>query len=90
MYQVRLKESSDETPQIQSDSILNKFPKVFPNNLLGVPPDRPIDFGINVLQDTSLLSILPYKLISAKLKELKDKLKDLLDKGFIQSRVSFW
>ncbi|KAH0654435.1 hypothetical protein KY290_032963 [Solanum tuberosum] len=67
-----------------------KFLEVFADDLPGVPPEREIDFGIDILPDTRPISIPPYKMTRAELKELKEQLKDLLDKGFIRPSVSPW
>ncbi|XP_075079999.1 uncharacterized protein LOC142165320 [Nicotiana tabacum] len=53
-----------------------------------IPPNRDIDFGIDVLPDTQLISIPPYRMAPAELRELKEQLKDLLEKGFIRPSVS--
>ena len=47
--------------------------------IFSIPPKWEIDFGINLLPDTNPISIPPYRMASAKFKELKDQLKDLLD-----------
>ena len=47
-------------------------------------------FGIVLLQDTQPISIPSYRMAPAELMELKEKLKDLLDKGFIRPCVSPW
>ncbi|XP_070039422.1 uncharacterized protein [Nicotiana tomentosiformis] len=60
--------------------IINEFPKVFPDDLHGVPPDREIDFGIDLLPGTKPISVPPYRMAPAELKELKVILKDLLYK----------
>ncbi|KAH0689164.1 hypothetical protein KY289_016522 [Solanum tuberosum] len=72
---------------IQSVPVVKEFPEVFPGDLLGVPPEGEIDFGIDLLLDTRPISILTYRMA---LVELKDQLKDLLDKGFILPSVSPW
>ncbi|KAH0728110.1 hypothetical protein KY284_003975 [Solanum tuberosum] len=77
-----------ETPSLESVSIVNEFPKVFPNDLPGIPPEQEIDFSIDLLPDTQPISILPYRITLAELKELKGQLNDLLDKGFIRSSIS--
>ncbi|WMV50937.1 hypothetical protein MTR67_044322 [Solanum verrucosum] len=66
------------------------FPEVFPEDLPGVPPEREIDFGIDLLPDTQPISIPPYRMAPAELKELKEQLKDFLDKGFIRPSISPW
>ena len=57
---VRVKNSSFETPTIESVPIVNKFPEVFPENAPEVPLEREIDFGIYLLPDTQPISIPPY------------------------------
>ena len=44
---------------------------VFPDDLPGIPPEREIDFGIDLLTDIQPISIPPYRMASAELKELK-------------------
>lgn len=68
--------------------MVNNFLEVFPDILPGVPPVRDIEFGIDLILDTSQVSIPFYRIAPAELKELKEQLKDLLDKGFIRSSVS--
>ena len=68
---VRVKDSSLETPTLESVLVVCEFPKIFPKDLPGVPSEREIDFGIDFLQDTQPISILPYRMALAELKELK-------------------
>ncbi|KAF3663435.1 hypothetical protein FXO37_11993 [Capsicum annuum] len=56
--------------------------------LPGIPPNREINFGIDLLSDTRPIFIPPYRMAPAELKKLKEQLNDLLDKGFI--RLSFF
>ncbi|KAH0671258.1 hypothetical protein KY285_025475 [Solanum tuberosum] len=87
---VRVKDSSCESPTLESVPVVSEFPKVFREDLPGVPPEREIDFGIDLLPDTQPISIPPYRMAPAELKELKEQLKDLLDKGFIRPSISPW
>ncbi|WMV09062.1 hypothetical protein MTR67_002447 [Solanum verrucosum] len=64
--------------------------EVFPDDLPGIPPEREIDFGIDLLLDRQPIDIPPYRMDLVELKELKEKLKDLLDKGFIRPSISPW
>ena len=50
--------------------------------------EREVDFYIDILQYTQHTSILPYRMNPSELKELKEQLKDFLDKGFIQPTIS--
>ncbi|WMV49639.1 hypothetical protein MTR67_043024, partial [Solanum verrucosum] len=79
-----------ETPTLESVLIINKFRKLFPDDLLDIPPEREIDFGIDLFPNMYFISIPPYNMAPPELKELKDQLKDLMDKGFIRSRILLW
>lgn len=67
---------------------MNKFPKDFLDDLSSVPPDGKIVFGIDLDFDTHLIFIPLYGMALAELKELKEQLKDVLDKRFIHPNVS--
>ena len=51
--------------------MVDKFPDVFPNKLLGFPPDREIEFSINLVPRVQPISILPYRMAPAELTELQ-------------------
>ena len=67
-----------------------EFPDFFSKDLLGLPPDKELEFGIKVLPDSTPISIPSYKMAPKELKELKTQLQNLVDKGFIRSSVSSW
>ncbi|KAH0670724.1 hypothetical protein KY285_025700 [Solanum tuberosum] len=87
---VRVMDVESETPSLESVPVVNEFPKVFPNDLPDIPPEREIDFGIDLLPDTQPISIPLYRMALTELKELKEQLRDLLDKGFIRLSISHW
>jgi len=73
-----------------NEDVVSEFSEVFPTNIPGLPPDRDIDFCIDVERGTRPISIPPYRMAPAELKELKEKLQDLLSKGFIRPSVFSW
>ena len=75
---------------LESIPVVSEFSEVFPTDLPGLPPDRDIDFCIDVEPGTRPISIPPYRMAPAELKELKEQLQDLLSKGFIRPSVSPW
>ncbi|XP_070054649.1 uncharacterized protein [Nicotiana tomentosiformis] len=89
-YLAFMRNVSVNTPTVESVLIVRYYPDVFLADLLGMPPDKDIDFGINLLPGIQPISIPPYRMTPAELKELKDQLKELLDKGFIQPSMSHW
>jgi len=52
----------------------------------GLPPDRKIEFAIELVPGTTLISKAPYQMAPAELVELKNKLQELLDKGLIRTQ----
>ena len=87
---IRVQDLYSEIPPIESVPVVSEFPKVFPKDLSGIPPEWKIDFYIDLLPDTESISIPPYRMAPTELKDLKAQLKDLLDKGFIRSSLSPW
>ena len=87
---VRVQDLDSEIPPTESVPVVTEFLEVFPNDLPVIPPEREIDFGIDLLSDKNPISIPPYQMSPVELKELKAQLKDLLDKGFIRPSISPW
>ena len=63
---------------------------VFPEELPRLPPQREIEFAIDVVPSATSASITPYRIALVELKELKLQLQELLEKGFICPSVSPW
>jgi hypothetical protein len=64
--------------------VLCEYPDVFPNELPGMPPDRDVEFVIELQQGTAPISKQPYRMPPKELAELKNQLQELLDKGYIR------
>jgi hypothetical protein len=72
-----------EVTPIHQIPVVCEFPDVFPDELPGLPPDRDIEFGIELVLGIALILRRPYQMPPDKLAELKKQLEDLLKKGFI-------
>jgi hypothetical protein len=70
--------------------VVNEFMDVFPQELPGMPPDREIEFTIDLKPGIAPISQAPYKMGPKELKELKEQLDELESKGFIQESISPW
>jgi hypothetical protein len=70
--------------------IVSKFPDVFPEGLPGIPPDREIEFVIELVPGTAPIFKRPYRMAANQLVELKKQLQELLDKGYIRPSASPW
>ena len=86
-YMINSKATNEKLEDIP---IVREFPDVFPKELPGLPPDREIEFFIELLPGTGPISKAPYRMAPAELRELKLQLQDLLDKGFVWPSVSPW
>ena len=75
---------------IQQIPIVKEFIDVFLGELPSLPPEREVKFSIELIPGTNPISIAPYHMAPAKLKELKAQLQDLLDKGFIRPSTLPW
>ena len=74
---------SNET-RLEDVPVVRDFPDVFPDDLPGLPPEREIDFSIDLVPGTAPISLPPYRMAPAELKELKAQLQELVDGGFIR------
>jgi hypothetical protein len=70
--------------------VVNEFPDVFPNELPGIPPDRDIEFVIELKPGTTPIYKTPYMMATLELAELKEHIKELLEKAFIHPSSSPW
>ncbi|GJY08795.1 putative reverse transcriptase domain-containing protein [Tanacetum coccineum] len=70
----RLEEEKSETPErrIEDVPIVKDFPKVFPEDLLGLPPTRQVEFHIELIPGAAPVARAPYRLALAKMKELAE------------------
>ncbi|XP_070031815.1 uncharacterized protein [Nicotiana tomentosiformis] len=70
-YLAHVRDMKVDSPMLESVQIVKEFPEVFPDDLLEIPPDREIEFGIDTLPGTQPISIPPYRMAPAELNELK-------------------
>ena len=60
---------------------------MFPDDLLGLPPEREIDFPIDLVPGTASISLPTYRMAPAELKELKTQLQEFVNRGFIRPSI---
>ncbi|CAJ2628780.1 unnamed protein product [Trifolium pratense] len=70
--------------------IVNEFLDVFPDDITNLPPEREIEFSIDLLPGAQPISVAPYRMSPVELRELKNQLEELLRKHFIRPSVSPW
>ncbi|KAA3453458.1 reverse transcriptase [Gossypium australe] len=69
---------------------VKEFTDVFPEELPGLPLDREVEFGKDLLLGTAPVTIAPYRMAPKELVELKVQIQELLDRDFIRPSVSPW
>ncbi|XP_042964590.1 uncharacterized protein LOC122298801 [Carya illinoinensis] len=62
-------------PKLQNIEVVKDFPDVFPDELPGLPPDREIEFSIDLIPGMAPISKTPYRMAPVELEELKDQLQ---------------
>ena len=70
--------------------VVCEYTDVFLDDLPGIPPDRDIEFVVELQPGTAPISKRPYRMLPKELAELKIQLQELLDKGFIGPSASPW
>ncbi|GMI64605.1 hypothetical protein HRI_000129800 [Hibiscus trionum] len=62
---------STKEVRVQDMRTICEFLSVFSEELSGLPPNRDVEFGIELYENTTPVSIAPYRLAPKELKELK-------------------
>nr|GEV12146.1 putative reverse transcriptase domain-containing protein [Tanacetum cinerariifolium] len=83
-------DDKSEGKQVKDVPIVQDFPEVFPKNLPGQPPARPVEFQIDLIPGATPVARAPYRLAPSEMKELSKQLQELSDKGFIRLSSSPW
>src|SRR6185437_2129902 len=79
-----------EGKSLEEIPVVCDYSDVFPEDLPGLPPDRDVEFVIELQPSTAPISRRPYRMPPNELAELKAQLQDLLNKGFIRPSSSPW
>ncbi|KAI3813855.1 hypothetical protein L1987_18590 [Smallanthus sonchifolius] len=82
--------TSTREKKIEDIPIVTDYADVFPDELHGIPPEREVEFKINLVQGTTPIAKAPYSLAPTEMKELKTQLDELLEKGFVRPSSSPW
>nr|GFC38244.1 putative reverse transcriptase domain-containing protein [Tanacetum cinerariifolium] len=89
---VTTKEVKDksEKKRLEDVPIAQNFPKVFLEDLPGLPLTRPVEFQIDLIPGAAPVARAPYRLAPSEMKKLSGHLKELSDKGFIRPSFTHW
>ena len=81
---------SMEAKSLEEVPVVNEYPDVFPEELPGMPPDRDVEFVIDLVPGTAPIAKRPYRMAASELAELKKQLEELQRIGFIRPSSSPW
>jgi hypothetical protein len=81
---------SKEAYPLENIKVVSEFPDVFPKDLPGRPPERKVEFAIELLPGTAPISKRAYRVSGPELVELKKHINKLPEKGYIRSSTSPW
>nr|GEV14602.1 putative reverse transcriptase domain-containing protein [Tanacetum cinerariifolium] len=72
IVQVTKKETEDKSKEKRLEDVLTvrDFPKVFPEDFLGLPPTRQVEFQIDLVPGAAHVACAPYRLAPSELQEL--------------------
>nr|GFC75781.1 putative reverse transcriptase domain-containing protein [Tanacetum cinerariifolium] len=92
LTQVTVKENKDKSEEKKLEDVPTvwDFPKVFHEDLLGLPLIRQVEFQINLVPGAAPIARASYRLASSEMQELSTQLQELSDKGFIRPSFSPW
>lgn len=86
-YVLSTKEGKKELKDIP---VVCDYPNIFPDDLPGLPPERQVEFCIDLVPGAVLVARTPYRLAPSEMKEIMSQLQELLDKAFIRPNSSPW
>src|SRR6266508_2492784 len=79
-----------EVSPLETIPVVSEYPDVFLEELHGLPPERAVEFSIELIPGTAPVFRRPYRMSQNDLAEMKVQLQELLDKGFIRPSSSSW
>ncbi|GJR85305.1 putative nucleotidyltransferase, ribonuclease H [Tanacetum coccineum] len=85
-----LKSAKEDEPKLSDISVVREFEDVFPEDLSGLPPQRQVEFRIDLVPGATPIAKSPYRLAPSEMQELSGQLQELQDKGFIRPSHSPW
>ncbi|GJS00188.1 putative reverse transcriptase domain-containing protein [Tanacetum coccineum] len=80
----------EDEPKLSDISVVWDFVVVFPDDLSGLPPQRQVEFHIDLVPRATPVAKSPYRLAPSEMQELSGQLQELQDKGFIRPSHSLW
>jgi hypothetical protein len=81
---------SEAVNPLEAIKLVSEFPDVFLEELPGMPPERKVEFAIELIPGTALISKRSYRVSRPELVELKKQIYELVENGYIRPSTSPW
>ncbi|XP_022867527.1 uncharacterized protein LOC111387219 [Olea europaea var. sylvestris] len=89
-YLVNLFGTSSQDKILDDVPIVPEYADMLPDDLPGIPPDRQVEFTVDLVPEATHVFKAPYRMAPKELQELRMQLEELLDKRFIRPSVFPW
>jgi hypothetical protein len=86
----RVSVDGKEANLLEAIRVVSEFPDVFPENLPGMPPERKVEFAIELEPRTAPISKRAYRVFGPELVEFNKQIDELLEKGYIRPSTLPW
>ncbi|GJS33252.1 putative reverse transcriptase domain-containing protein [Tanacetum coccineum] len=90
IIRAQIMEKKSDEKRLEDIPVVREFPKVFPEDLPGLPPVRQVEFQIDLIPGATPVARAPYRLAPSEMQELSNQLQELADRGFIRPSTSPW
>ncbi|GJS18071.1 putative reverse transcriptase domain-containing protein, partial [Tanacetum coccineum] len=90
VFIAQVMEKKSDKKRLEDIPIVREFPKVFPQDLPGLPPFRQVEFQTDLIPGAAPVARAPYRLAPSEMQELSNQLQELSDRGFIRPSTSPW
>ena len=80
----------EEKRELSQMPVVREYPEVFPEEICDLPPEREVEFSIDLIPGASPISIAPYRMAPVELAEVKKQVEELLERRFVRPSASPW
>ncbi|GJY59669.1 putative reverse transcriptase domain-containing protein, partial [Tanacetum coccineum] len=81
IIRAQIMEKKSDEKRLEDIPVVREFPKVFPEDLPGLPPVRQVEFQIDLIPGATPVARAPYRLAPSEMQELSNQLQELADRG---------
>nr|GEV37299.1 putative reverse transcriptase domain-containing protein [Tanacetum cinerariifolium] len=87
VFMIQVMEKKSDEKRLEDIPVVKEFLDIFPEDLLGLPPVRQVEFQIELIPGAAPVARTPYRLAPSEMQELSNQLQELTDRGFIRPRL---